>query len=260
MVGFGSRYEALAPGKKESRLKDLRLVVGCGLHDPFPDQKTDDGGITVVAKPSCVDGRGHEVVAQGVHLEEGGHAGHVSEVVGEGPLGEGGTGLGFHCHQAHIPSRGLIGEEGQGDASQIRTSSAAADDHVGILPHLGQLFLGLQTDYRLMEEDMVQDGAQGVMGVVVGDGVLHGLADGQTQGSGVAGVLFQDGPACLGLVTGTGIDGASPGFHHGSSIGLLIVTHPHHIYGALQAKESGGKGEGRSPLTGPRLRGEALYA
>lgn len=58
---------------------------------------------------------------------------------------------------------------------------------------------------------MVEHRAQGVIGVVVGSGVLYGLADGPNQGAGGVGVSDQGG------ATGDGITVRLPDLHHAGS-------------------------------------------
>ena len=48
--------------------------------------------------------------------------------------------------------------------------------------------------------------------------------------------------------------------HHQAAIGLLVVTHAHHIDIDIEPEVAPRKGQGRSPLTCTRLGGEALYA
>jgi hypothetical protein len=58
---------------------------------------------------------------------------------------------------------------------------------------------GLLADDGLVQEDVIEDGAEGVSGSRVGDRVLDGLGDGDAEASGVIGLCERDGSSELGL-------------------------------------------------------------
>ena len=111
--------------------------------------------------------------------------GLVAEVVLEAALGQRRARRRLHRHQAGAGAAGGSGAiryERQRQASQVRTAAAGADDHVGqALAGLLQLLLGLQADDRLVQQHVVEHRAEGVVGVGVGGGVLHRLADGDAE-------------------------------------------------------------------------------
>ena len=66
----------------------------------------------------------------------------------------------------------LVADEGIREAGEVRASSDAGDDHVRILPRHLHLLFGLQADDRLVEQDVVDDRAQRVLGVVMRGRIL----------------------------------------------------------------------------------------
>src|SRR5450631_1751826 len=92
------------------------------------------------------------------------------------------------------------------------------------------------------------------------DGVLDCLADGDAEAAGTIGILGLHLLPVLCLVAGAGEDGGAIGLHHEPPIRLLLVAYLDHVDGAIEAKESAGKGEGGSPLACAGLGGEMLGA
>src|SRR5439155_1165876 len=66
-----------------------------------------------------------------------------------------------------------ICEERKGESPEIRAAAEAGDHQVRIFADLLELPLGLEADDRLMEEDMVQDGAEAVDRLVIAPRVLE---------------------------------------------------------------------------------------
>ncbi len=79
-----------------------------------------------------------------------------------------------------------------------------------------------------MHADMVQDASQGVVGLGVGGGFLHGFADGDAEGAGIVGVGFEELPSIIGLVRGAGEDLGAPGLDQRPPVGFLVVTYLDH--------------------------------
>ena len=73
-------------------------------------------------------------------------------------------------------------------------------------------------------------------------------------------MLRQDGLADVGLHGGGGGDRGAVGPHDLPAEGLLLVADLHHVDLAVQAQVSAGHGEGRAPLTGAGLGGDAFEA
>ena len=121
---------------------------------------------------------------QGVHHDQGGEAGGVPEVIGVGPLGQGGAGGGLHRDEADVLAFELVRHKGKAEAREIAAAAHAADEHIRLFPGQGQLLFGLQADDGLVQHHVVEDAPQGVVGVRVGGRVLHRLGDGHAQAAG----------------------------------------------------------------------------
>ena len=182
-------------------------------------------------------------------------------VVLEGALGEGGAGRRLDGEEAEVPAlAGLVRHEGEHEAGEVGASSDAADDDVGGV--VGQLHLlaRLEADHRLVQQHVVEDAAEGVLGVLPLGGVLDGLGDGDPQRPRRVRVPGQDRPARRGLVGRRGDHPGAPCLHHRAAPRLLLVGGRDHIDLALQAEEGRGHGEGAAPLTGARLGRQPPHA
>ena len=198
-------------------------------------------------------------MAQGVHLHERCQRCGVPKVVGVGPLGYGWTGRRLHGNKLRLLTVGQpLPNEGEDHASVAAPATHAANDHVGVVVHLLELEEALLADDGLVHQNVVQDAAQGVVGVLTGGGVLHRLADGDAQAARRVGVLLQDITSCLGFLTGAGHYVGSPDLHHAAPIGFLLIADLYHVYLALNIEEAAGHGQGAAPLTRSGFGGDAL--
>ena len=242
MGGLRCRNRALDPRPLDGRFEHLALRVGHRLHAPVLDEVADDGRVAVIAEAAGVDGRGHEVVAQRVHGQQGRHAGGVAEVVLEAPARERRARRRLDGDEANVG----VWHERQRDPRQVRAPTAAGDDDVGpLLAGHGKLLLGLEPDHCLVEQDVVEHGAERVVGVVARGGVAHGVADGGAQRTRV-----------VGIVDRRGDDVAAPGLDHHPSVRLLLVRGPHHVDLAFEIEEVAREGQRAPPLTGACLRAQ----
>ena len=72
----------------------------------------------------------------------------------------------------------VVAHERIGNAGEVRAAAEAGDHDVGILAGQFHLLLGLETDDALVQADVVQHGAEGVLAVGGGDCKFDGLRDG----------------------------------------------------------------------------------
>ncbi|OLN24419.1 hypothetical protein DVDV_4257 [Desulfovibrio sp. DV] len=258
--GFRRRQEAFRAQKQLGRFKTLGLIVGRGLHQPFIGQIAHDGRVAVVAQAAGVDRGGHEGVPQGVHFEQRRKPGHVAIVIAELPPGQGRAGLGFDGNEPDGFAGELSRQKGQHQTGKVAAAADATDQIVWPVPGHGQLLFHLKADDGLVVQNMVEHAAQGVLGVVMGGGVFHGLGDGQSKGPGAVGVFGQHGPAGPGVFRGRGKDLSAVGIDENAAIGLLVVAHLDHVDRAFHAHHGTGKGQGRAPLAGSGLGSQAFHA
>ena len=260
MGGLRGRDDPLGYRKEAGRLKHRVLGISPGLDDFFVHQLAEERGVAVVAQTPGVDARRHEGVPQGVHQDQGGEAGGVTEIIGVGPLGQGGAGSGLHRHEAEVGAFKLVRHKGKTEPREVAAAADAADEHVRGFPGQGQLLFGLEPHDGLVEHDVVEDASQGIVGVLVGGGVLHRLGDGHAQTAGGLGVGGQNIAAGLGAVRGGRIDAGPPDVHERPAVGLLVVAHLDHVDGAFHGEKVTGQGQGAAPLAGPGLGGQPFDA
>ena len=260
MARLRRRNDALRLGKEPARLKTFELVHAHRFDQFFPDQGRDDGRHAVVAEPAGMDARGDEIMAQGVHVEQRGLAGHIAVVIGIDAAGQRRAGGGLHADKADFLAFQPVPEERGHDAGKVGAAAAAADNHIGKGADLGQLFFRLQADDGLMKNDMVQHGAEGILGIFPGGSIFQGLADGDAEGAGGVRHVLQHLAAEGGVRAGAGDDFRAIGVHHDLAVRLLVKGDAYHVDLAFQAEFMGGKGKGAAPLPGPGLGGEAFDA
>src|SRR5439155_14867154 len=101
----------------------------------------------------------------------------VAEVVDVLALGEARARLGLDGDDSEVLRlpRELLLEEREGEAAEVRAAADASDEDVGAVTGELELLLGLETDHRLVHEDMVQDGAERVLRVLPLSRLLHRL-------------------------------------------------------------------------------------
>src|SRR4030042_3236171 len=104
-----------------------------------------------------------------------------------------------------------------------------------------------------MHHHMIENASKRISGVLGGDGILNGFADGDPEASGRIWVLLENLSSCIGIFAWAGDTVCSPGVHHETTIRFLIITDPHHIDLTLQSKETTSKTEGASPLASAGL-------
>jgi len=144
-----------------------------------------------------------------------------------------------------------------GGSRQNCCASHAPDENVGLLTRRLQLLLGLQSRDGLVEQNVVQNTPQGVLGIVVSQGVLDGFGNGRSQAAAGIGIGLQQSAAELGSLRGGWVHLGSVGTNENPSVGFLIVAAADHIHGALNPEHPAGKREGRSPLAGTGLGRDA---
>ena len=212
----------------------------------------------MVPQAAGVVGGGNEAAAQGVHFRQGAYPTGVAEIVAEPASGQTGAGGGLHGDDLipglapeHFPHKG-------GDESpQIGPASGAADDYVRMHAVFIQGQLCLQTNDALVQQHLVEHAAQHIAVVLSAGGVFHCLADGAAQRAGGLRKPAQDIPAHLGGIRGGGGDAGTVGTHDLPAEGLLLIGALYHEHTAVKPQVGAGHAQGRAPLAGSRLRGDA---
>ncbi len=255
VVGFRGWDMSFGPGPGHTGGKGLQLLDGPRFDQFVQNQLRHNGGHAVIAQPAGVNRGGNKIMSQTMHGQQGGHLHGIPEIIDKRTFGHGRAGSRFDGDDLHLFTADLVPDKGQGQTGKITSSPGATNDNVRVIADFLELFLGFQSDDGLMEQDVVQNTAQGIFAAGVGDGVLHGFTDGDTETSRRVRILFQYGPAGFSVRTGAGDTGRSPGIHHQPSVRFLIITDPDHVNFDLQPEKGPGKTQGASPLTGPGLGG-----
>ncbi len=140
----------------------------------------------MVAQPTRVDRRRHELVTERVHREQRRHARGVAEVVLEGAFGERGARRRLDGDEPDVG----VGDERQRDATEVRAAAAAAEHDVGRrLARERELLLGLEPDDRLVQQHVVEHRPERVVRVVAAHRVAHRVGDREPERAGVTRVV-----------------------------------------------------------------------
>jgi hypothetical protein len=84
----------------------------------------------------------------------------------------------------------------------------------------------------------------------MGDRILDSFADGQTEASGGLRVFSQSIAAGFSIGAGAGYTFGSPGFHHYTAIGFLIIADFNHVNFQLNFEHGTGQCQSAPPLSG----------
>lgn len=261
MVGFGGGDDAFGFGELDAGGEAGGLVVGFGFDEAEFLHVADERGHAVVAEAAGVESWRGEGGAERVHFDERREVGGIAEVIGVGAAGEGGAGGGFDCDDAGFLASAESGtDEGEGDAGEVGSAAGATDDDIGVIIGHLELFDGFDADDGLVEQDVVEDGAQGVFGIFRLGGDFHGFRDGDTEAAGVVGALGEDGASGLGFLGWRGYAACAVGFHDGAAVGFLVEGDLDHEDLDIEAEDGAGEGEGGAPLAGAGFGDDAFDA
>ena len=173
------RQKPLAARKPHCFGETLVLLVRPGLHNFLINEHAQRWGISVVAEPARVNPIGNEAVAQREHLRHRTHADGVPKVVGVDPACQSGTGSRLRGQETCLGllPRQLVTDERVCQAGKIGAAADAPDHHIRVRAGHLHLLLGFEADHCLVQENVVDDRTERVLGIVVGGGVLDGFGD-----------------------------------------------------------------------------------
>ena len=215
----------------------------------------------MIAETARVVRRGNEVAAEGVHLgQRADHAG-VAEVISVDAASEARAGSGLDRDDLIVSfAAQFFAHKGSDQAAQVGAAAGAADDHVGLDAVFVQRGLGLKTDDGLMQEHLIENGAEHIAIAGIGDRDFHRLGDRAAKGTCGAGMLSQDLASDLCRVGGGRCDGSAVCAHHFAAERLLLIADLDHEDLAVQIKIGASHGEGGAPLARAGLGRHALKA
>src|SRR5215207_9791421 len=253
-----SGHDPFRPGESDPGLEGGVLGVGPRLDESLVCQRRDYGGVAVVTQSAGVYAARNERVPERIHLHHRGGAGGIAEVVSVAALRKRGARGRLDGHDARaLPILQVLADEREGHAAEVRAAPDAADDHIGVLAgqlHLLERFL---PDHGLVQQHVVQDAPERVLGVVVSHSVLDSLAYGDPERARRVRVLLQDVAASLREVRGARVNFGPVSLHHNAPVWFLIVADADHVDRAIEAHHPAGECEGGAPLARPRLGGQA---
>ena len=117
---LGSRDDALGTCEECSSLEGLQLLYIHSLHESVLQQLADDDTGAMITKSTSMDVRGHEIVAEGEHRQQGCVACLVTEVILEDTTCKLGAGSGFGSHEARgAPLQDVVAHEWERNAAEV---------------------------------------------------------------------------------------------------------------------------------------------
>jgi len=195
----------------------------------------------MIPEPAGMDPRRHEVVAEGVHFGDRRHLGSIAVIKLIDPLGQGRAAGRFHGEESNIFAVSLVSGKGEGNTGKVGTAAVAADDDIRIGVDKRQLLFCLDTDYRLVQTDMIEHAAESVTGILMGGGILNRFTDGDAERAVAVRKLCQDGTAGICLVRWRRDNIRSPKLHHALAVRLLVERNLDHVYRTCQTEHLAGK-------------------
>src|ERR687898_2594529 len=231
----------------------VALEVGLAADPPVAHQLGDQRRDAVVAQPAGVDRRRDEVVPERVHRNERRQLARIAEVVGEEAACEGRAGRRLAGEDVDVAACDLLADERERKSGEVRPAADAADHDVGEGARLLHLRKSLLADHRLVQEDVVQHGAERVGRVLALRCVLDRLRDRDPETARRVRMLLEHSPPGLRVLGRARDDLRAPRLDERAPERLLVVRDPDHVDLALESEERAGEGERRAPLAGARL-------
>src|SRR5262249_11778729 len=259
--GLRRRQDPLGPGEPQPRLEALRLRLGHRLDQAQLVDVRPQRRHALVAQPARVDRVRHELVPEGVHLEQRGGPGGIAEVVGVHAAGERRARGRLDGAQHRVdPARELLPQEREHQTGEVRPAAGAADDEVRGGPGHRELLDRSLADDRLVQQHVVEHAAERVPGGRVGAGDLDRLADRDAEAAGRVRVLLKYGAPGRGDVGRAGVHGRPVRLHEQPAVRLLVVGRPDHPHLAGEPVQGRRERQRAAPLPGAGLGGELFHA
>ena len=174
---LGCGKETLGARKSHCLRKTLVLLVRARFHDAVVDEHAQRRCISVVSETAGVNSIGHEAVPQREHLHYRPDADCVAKVKRVNAARERGASCRFRRDEAGRGLRAseLVSNEGVGESGKVGSAAHASDDDIRVFPGHLHLLLGFLPNDRLVQQDMVDHGAERILRVIVGRCVFDRL-------------------------------------------------------------------------------------
>ena len=176
MAGLRRRKNGLHLGKLNRCVEYIGLLDRNRLHITVVVQLGEDRAHAVVAQAACVVGRGHEAVAERVHAGQRRNVAGIAEIVNVLAAREGRAGRRLNRNDARVSlaEQFILHERGD-QAAEVGAAAGTADHDIRILvEHLHSL-LALQTDDGLVQQHLIEHGAEYIAVALVCSSHFNGL-------------------------------------------------------------------------------------
>ena len=210
----------------------------------------------MVAQAARVDRRGHEAVAERVHLDERRQADRVAEVVGVGPSRQGRAGGRLDGEDVDLLARDLLAQERERQPREVGAAATQPITTSGYAPASSICSSASWPITVWCSRTWLSTlpSAYAVSSRVAASSTASEMAMPRLPGeSGCRRHV----PAGLGVVGGAGDDLRAPDLHQRAPIRLLLVADLDHVDLAFEPEQPAGEGERAAPLAGAGLGCEA---
>ena len=209
-----------------------------------------------------VGGR-HEFTAERIHFCKRRDLCAVAEIIGIFSAGDRRAAGGFDPDEADVVfALQPFSHEGRDESAEIGSAAHAADDDVRLNAVLIEGDFTLQTDDRLVQEHVIEHGAEHITAIGRIDGLFHRFRNGTAERPARAGEFFEDLAARFRRVGRGRDDVRAVSADDFPSVGLLLIRALHHIYVEVEIEIRGRHGKRSTPLSRTRFgrdRRQALF-
>ena len=161
VAGFRSRKDTFGLGEELCCFEDLSLFDRRCTHETLIVKFRENAAHTVVAEATSVVCRRDEAGAERVHLGERANLTGIAEVVSVLTASEARAACRFNSENIVVSfATELFTDERAYETAEVRTTTCATDDEVGLHANLVESGLRFETDDGLMEENLVQHARQ----------------------------------------------------------------------------------------------------
>ena len=224
-------------------------------------QLGNHGAHAVVAQSAGVIGRGDKAAAECVHAHERRGFARVAEIVDVLAARHRRAGSRLDGDKTRVRlAVELVRHKRRDKSAEVAAAACAADYDVGtnvVLVHCG---LAFESDYRLVEKNVVEHRAQNVAALVAVQRDLDSFGNSAAQRAARARVFGEDFPAHFGGVRRRGYHVRAVGFHHGFAVGLLLTADFDHVHVEVEPVKRASHRQRRAPLPSARFGGDRSQA
>ncbi len=215
----------------------------------------------VIAKSAGMVCRRDKVRAQCVHLRQRTYHTGIAEVISKCSACEARAGCRLNSDDSVICfTSEFLTHERSDQAAEVGSAACAADDDVGLYAELIKGSLRLQTDHRLVEKYLVQNGTEHIAVTFSSYSNFNSLGDRAAEGTCGTRVLFEDRASDVRRIGRRRCNRCAVCTHNFTAERLLLVGNLNHIDFAIEIKVRASHGKSCTPLASTCLGGNTLEA